>query len=586
MPLQISELLQPIAGASPGGSDIRYEPIFDQIKRARVEEDDLPSGDWSRVRKTADHSLVIKLATEVLSTRSKDLQVAAWLTESLLKREGLHGLKSGIDLITSLLGQHWEHLFPEIEDDDLEMRTAPLDWVGQYLVVPVLRTSVNRSNHDLLLYRESRTVGYEADADTHEKQEQRREVLAAGKLSAEDFDEAFTSTPKAWYKELVRDIDATVGSVDTLDRTAQGKFGHAAPRFAPLRDALQQVRQVTTQLLAKKLELDPDPPEVVAAEEAAADAASPAGGLSPTPRSRADAESRIAAAARYMRAENSLDPAPYLLLRGFRWGELRADGQHVDPKLLAAPPTELRTRLRGLLLDARWAELLEAGEDVMASPFGRGWLDLQRYILAACGGLGSSHDQVAACIQGALRALLRDVPQLPALALMDDTPTANAETQAWLRDQNLGADDDALAQPMAVAPRIEASATGRALLERAQQRVRAGEPEKAIELLINPNVQDRSARDRFLRRSQAVRIMVDIGRDAVAQPILEDLVQEIEQHNLEQWEAADIVAQPLGLLYRCVVKSQPESPETQTLYLRICRLDPMLAIQIVGKPGS
>jgi type VI secretion system protein ImpA len=587
MPLQISELLQPIAGPAPGGADIRYEPIFDQIKRARIEEDDLPSGAWERARKTADYALVLKLGTDVLTTKSKDLQVAAWLAEALLKREGLAGFKSGLELIAALLEQHWEHLFPEIEEDDLEMRAAPLEWVGRSLVLPVQQVAINKSNHSLLLYRESRAVGYEADADTSEKQEQRQEKLKSGKLSPEAFDEAFTNTAKAWYKERVAELDATLRTIDALDRVAQDKFGRSAPRFAPIRDALQEVRQVCGQLLTKKLELEPDPPDAFADELQAVDGSAPAAAtLSATPRSRADAESRIAAAARFLRAENSLDPAPYLLLRGFRWGELRADGNQVDPKLLAAPPTELRTRLRGLLLDARWTELLEAGEEVMATPFGRGWLDLQRYILAACNGLGSSHDQVAACIQGALRSLLRDVPQLPSLTLMDDTPTANAETQAWLRDRDLGSEDDGQIEPVAPTPRVEVSASGRVLLERAQQRLRAGEPEKAIELLISPRVQDRSARDGFIRRAQAARIMVDIGREAVARPILEDLVQSIEQHNLEHWEAAEIVAQPLGLLYRCLVRTQGESSETQNLYLRICRLDPMQAIEIVGKPAS
>src|SRR5688572_25202638 len=137
MPLQTTELLQPIAASKPGGDDIRYDPVFDQIKQARIEEDDLPTGDWARVRKTADYAQVVKLATEVLSKRSKDLQIAAWLTEALLKREGFAGLASGLDLLSAMLGGFWDHLYPMVEDDDLEYRAAPLDWVGQYLVVPV-----------------------------------------------------------------------------------------------------------------------------------------------------------------------------------------------------------------------------------------------------------------------------------------------------------------------------------------------------------------------------------------------------------------------------------------------------------------
>ncbi|MGH7553996.1 MAG: type VI secretion system domain-containing protein, partial [Longimicrobiales bacterium] len=121
--------------------------------------------------------------------------------------------------------------------------------------------------------------------------------------------------------------------------------------------------------------------------------------------------------------------------------------------------------------------------------------------------------------------------------------------------------------------------------ERAMERVRAGEPDKGIEMLIRLAAQEKSPRDRFLRRSQAASIMVETGREAVALPILEDLVREIDNHTLEEWEAGETVAQPLGLLFRCLLRHQGESDTTQSLYLRICRLDPLQAIQIAGQPA-
>ncbi len=78
--------------------------------------------------------------------------------------------------------------------------------------------------------------------------------------------------------------------------------------------------------------------------------------------------------------------------------------------------------------------------------------------------------------------------------------------------------------------------------------------------------------------------MVESGREAVALPILEDLLKEIEQHGLENWESGETVAQPMGLLYRCLKLTQGESSTTQNLYLRICRLDPLQAISIAGSP--
>ena len=95
MPLQ-EDLLNPIAGDNPSGQDVRYDNnllLYDKIKEARRQDDNLAQGAWEHERKVADYALVVKLAQEALATRTKDLQLAAWLTESALRTEGFAGLR-------------------------------------------------------------------------------------------------------------------------------------------------------------------------------------------------------------------------------------------------------------------------------------------------------------------------------------------------------------------------------------------------------------------------------------------------------------------------------------------------------------
>src|SRR5690606_37219504 len=180
-----------------------------------------------------------------------------------------------------------------------------------------------------------------------------------------------------------------------------------------------------------------------------------------------------------------------------------------------APPTDVRTRLKGLLLDAAWPELLEQAETVMATPFGRGWLDLQRYALTACAGLGTEYETVASAIRGALRSLLQDLPGLLDMTLMDDSPPANRATRAWLASTGILGEAEAGAEAAAAAAPVAAPRTGRDPYDIGMDRVRAGQPQKGIELLMREAAQEQSARAKFMRRSQAAQIMVDAGLEAV-----------------------------------------------------------------------
>src|SRR5712691_7467850 len=252
MPVR-EDLLQPIPGLNPAGTNLRYDPIYDKIKEARREEEDVEQGEWKRARKVADWPLVIKLASDALTTKSKDLHIAGWLTEGLLKQEGLGGLRTGLGLLHALLDTFWDHLYPEAESGDVELRASPLNWVGRYLDAGVKSVPVTKAGHDLFKYLESRAVGYEADAKGDEKKQAAREAaLGEHKLAAEEFDKAFDATPKPWYKQLMADLEGCLKAVQGLDELCQQKFGDASPSFGTLVQALEEVQHLARQLLEKK----------------------------------------------------------------------------------------------------------------------------------------------------------------------------------------------------------------------------------------------------------------------------------------------------------------------------------------------
>lgn len=612
MPLR-NDLLQPIPGENPAGQNLRYAPIYDKIKEARRQDDDAPQGEWTRERKVADWALTAKLISEALATQSKDLQLVAWLAEAQLVREGLPGLREVLDLARGLLENFWDTLHPELEDGDAEFRATPLQWIGDRLEIPLRQTRVTRKL-SWLQYKEARAVGTEESADTDAKREARQKAIEEGKVTQEQFDSDFDATPKPFYVDLMAAYDGVMESVEALSTLCDEKFGDVAPSYSKLKSTLEEVRQTVRTLLVKKREKEPDAP-VAAAEpepepeaEAAGEpeaaavgsaAAAPArarvkaGTLAPEPVDREDAIARVVVASRFLRTQDAYSPAPYLLLRGLRWGELRAAGSDIDQTMLAAPPTEIRQNLKKLALDSSWTELLEACEAAQGMECGRGWIDLQRYSARACYELGSYYEPIRQAVISSLRTLLADYPRLPEMTLMDDTPTANAETHAWLKDEVLPKPPaEAPAEPpvfqQSVWQQAEAAAPEGApaaeappdTFELAMKEARAGRAQQGIEMLMREMTQERSGRARFQRKAQLAQLCAMTGHNAIAFPILQELAAEIERRRLEDWEASEVIAQPLALLYKCMDKNA--SPEDrQKLYSWICRLDPLAALTVV-----
>ncbi len=608
MPLR-EDILTPIPGDNPAGQDLRYAPVYDKIKEARREDDDLAQGAWQHERKVADLPLVIKLTQEAIAKQSKDLQLAAWLAEALLRKNAFTGLNDGLILCHGLIENFWDNLYPELDDGDAEFRAAPLEWLGAKFDIPVKSVPLCDEGYDFYKYKESRTVSYEDQATSKDQKTAREAALKTGKLAPELFDKAFGATTKAFYFNSEKSLDLSLETLAALDTLCQEKFGDVAPSFGRLKAALEEVRHVVHTLLQKKREVEPDPVEEAPPEEIAAAEAGEAGAegeaagdqvsLTPSagfttvlvqaaedPPDRKEAIATVVAAAAFLRKKDPRSPAPYMMLRGLRWGELRAAMISKDVTKLEAPPTDVRRLIRRLSLDQKWKELIEAAENVMSLPCSRAWLDLQRSVVDACVALGSDYQAIAMAIRSELRATVRDIPDILNLTLMDDTPAANAETQAWLRQL---AEEPESATPK-LPPADGLSFDGEAIpgwqqkyvdsYQLAIQALRSGQEQKAFETLYAEVQRQRSGRGKFERKLQLVQLCVSTGKEALMQPILEDLLAAVENHKLEDWEDREKLAAALATIYKASKKIQGDAKEKQKMFERICRLDPVQALSV------
>jgi len=608
VPLPRDELLTPLPGDAKG-ENLRYDPVYDKIKEARQEEeDDNSQGEWQRTRKKADFAAVIKLAAPALAARSKDLQIAVWLAEAYIRKEGFAVLEDCFHLLRELQERFWEILYPELDEGEPHFRRTPQEWFVGRCDYLLRRIPLTKQGLDWIKYYDGYDTSRERGAmsgkgDDDVKRAARDKAVAFREAAAQEFHQSFEATPKAFYVAASEQIKIAQEALAALETFCDEKYGNGGPNFSKLRNVLEDISQAVNELLDKKREKEPDEApqtETVEAVETAIPVEEPApessNGTAKTvkreasvsaakPASAEEAYAAVTRAAEFLRNSDPSLPAPYLLVRSLRWAELRAAGDSLDSDLLAAPSTELRQNLRRLFLDQKWEELLSATEAAVSLPCGRAWLDLHRYAWVALSEL--CYSSVAKAICSELRVLIGDFPPLMESLLDDGTPVAGPDTKSWLEEHVVPAKQPEPEIVSYLPPRREDSAQPEAAengaadpFETALQLAREQQFPQAFDLLARQILPEDSGRQRFLRQLKISQLCLATGQFGIAYPILRNLLSEIEQRKLIEWESTSFLAQPLSLLVRCIDKTNQGAERRTEVYNLLCQLEPAEALKL------
>jgi type VI secretion system protein ImpA len=101
------------------------------MRSLKLPDGALSQGAWQTELKVADFRRVIELVTPALTSQTKDLQLAVWLAEALIKQHGFVGLRDGLQLMYGLQANFWDTLHPEIDEGDMEGRANAVGWLDE-----------------------------------------------------------------------------------------------------------------------------------------------------------------------------------------------------------------------------------------------------------------------------------------------------------------------------------------------------------------------------------------------------------------------------------------------------------------------
>lgn len=192
----MKDILAPLPGP---GVYLRFDPIYDQIREARrFEYEHFSQGVWKKEVKKSNFELVEDLCVNVLSKRSKDLQILGWLCEAWVARYGLDGCARSLYTIDQFIHMHWDDIFPE-ED---EYRFTILEWIEDILYEQLLCVQLTEDQYQIPAYYLSDFVDFWGN-DT--------------KISL--FQKALKATTPSFLKTIKEHLERCFSFLDTVNKT-------------------------------------------------------------------------------------------------------------------------------------------------------------------------------------------------------------------------------------------------------------------------------------------------------------------------------------------------------------------------------
>ncbi len=344
--LNFAELLKPIHGDKPTGVDLRTDTaspakgreLYDKIRSARTsarEAERSTSNGRAEPGKNPDWAAVRQDIEKALAERSKDLELAVYLIEALVRLKGFAGLRDGFRLARELTEKYWDRLYPapdeQATDADgkpsgpltFEDRLMPLlSLNGESrpgtLIAPIkwvpITGQTSFGQFSTLDYFEADDLNKVADPKERERK------VADGVATLEKFQDAVAETEAKFYLELMQDLDACEKELTALSTALTARKIPGGFASSQIKEALGGCRDTIKRVAASKL--------IVAAPAAGAKGpgngppgkpAGPPGAIN----TREEAVGTLRRVAEFFRRTEPHTPVHYAVEQAARWADMK-----------------------------------------------------------------------------------------------------------------------------------------------------------------------------------------------------------------------------------------------------------------------
>ncbi|HUT71272.1 MAG TPA: type VI secretion system protein TssA [Desulfatiglandales bacterium] len=523
----------PIQPDQPAGSDVRYEPEYEELQ-AEIDKLSVPSAsggtDWKKVS---------DLAAAILANKSKDLLVASYLAVSQVHMRRIEGLADGLIVIHDLIANHWDNMFPPKKR--MRGRMGAVEWW-----VEKTEAALTAVKH---------------------------EPVAAEKLEA---------------------IKTTLSQIDTLlnEYLPEPPLLRPIQRALEVVPSVSE-KKPETEAAPFTEQAWPEPPPAPEPEmKREAPKPAPAAAEPETLATVQDAQKVISSgmqkvrqAAAFLLETDLTNAMAYRYRRIAAWSVVSALPPESDGQTQIPPPApQILQSLLDFKENGNWNALIMAAEQRLSQYIF--WFDLNRLVAEALGNLGDGYENANEAVSQETALFIHRLPGLVGMTFSDGTPFADPETSQWLKGIALGAGsaaDSAVPTPATVKGTDETHRMAHTLAE-AQALAKKKKLLEAVQLLQTELKNCVSQQEALMWRLALCRMFIGSKRTDMAVPHLELVLKDIETYRLETWDPR-LALDGLKLVwtaYSTYTTTEAKS-KAEAVFSQIAKLDPAEALKL-SKP--
>ena len=331
--IDINSLLEPVSEDNPVGIDIREDSssssVYYTLKDARnsaraAERNSMFDGGSSE----ADENWrkIIELAPDILKNNTKDLEIASWYTEALIRRHGFPGLKAGFSIIKQMIEKYWDNLYPLPDEDGIETRVSSLTGLNGegaegVLIAPIRNAKITEDVQPgpFNYWQYTQALDIQKITDEVSRTEKTNKIG----FNIEDIENVVAGSSEEFYLSLRNDITECLSDYREISRMLDEHCGNIeAPPTSNIINALESTLGVVNHVAKFKFPVESSNEPEFNEDGIEIDSSNDTNSTSGPIKNRTEAFRRLNEISDFFRRTEPHSPISYALDKAVKWGDM------------------------------------------------------------------------------------------------------------------------------------------------------------------------------------------------------------------------------------------------------------------------